>query len=879
VSPKSHFRRMIDDRLGSRLNRRRSVRTAERLCPYAVSGMPPESKNAASFGSYRNRSLHFSLRLLILMCPILLAACGGGYHPPITISLSPAPSTVVTSATAQFTAYVSNDPTNAGINWSASCSAAKCGSVSPAKTTSGMPTTYASPSGVSADLSVTLTASSVTDSTKSVSIPITVVPPLSVTTLSLPNATGGIAYNQALQAAGGLPPYTWSLSAGSTVPAGLVLDSNGTIAGSPTAGGNFNFSVQVADSGNPQLTAPATLSMTVTILPLTVSTTSLPNGTVDTSYLQSLQATGGVPPYTWSISSGSLPPWVSFDAQGVLQGFPNSAASTSFTVLVTDAETPAAKTAQPLSITVTTGTGANDSRLKGHYAFLFSGFDDATGSPVAVTGSLTADGAGNLINGLEDINGPGAPSLNVPFTGTYNIGADDRGAFTIVTSSDTRTYVCVIGAVKTGVANNGRLIEFDDTDGKTGRRGSGILRLQDTTAFSLASITGPYAFGLGGSDASGSRGAMVGRFTADGKGSLPSGIADENVAGTATNPSLTGSYTAPSMSNGRGVLTLNPSGAANWNFAVYIVSANELLAMTTDVLSSAGLHSGSILSQKSTAFSSQSFNAPAILYDSGVDTSTPPKANAELGILTPDGNGTVLATLDQNTAGAISQQVSFTGAYSVTPIGRVIINNWRANNTSPLRLLYLVDTNKAFFLDSSSAVGFGFVEPQATPPAGGYVDASLSSAFLSGTSTPTLSTLPNASGQGLLDGTTNFSETVDASSSTGLTVGKTTTGTYSISGNGRGTVTSLKTSGILGVLFLTILALLILVLCAPKLAHRTAPRPVFAMLLLLAVILASVAGCILPKPELVFYVISPTKFVLIDLSKSNTTPTVAIFEQ
>jgi hypothetical protein len=533
----------------------------------------------------------------------------------------------------------------------------------------------------------------------------------------------------------------------------------------------------------------------------------------------------------------------------------------------------------PLSITVTSGAGANDSQLKGQYAFLFSGFDDATGSPVAVVGSFAADGAGNISNGVEDINEPAGPTLSVPFTGTYNIAADSRGAFTINTSTGTTTYACVIGALNGGIATNGRFIAFGDTTGTNGQRGSGILRLQDTAAFSLASITGPYAFGLVGREAWGARSAIVGSFTADGAGNLPSGLADESIAGTATNPSLTGSYTAPSTSNGRGSLTLNPSGASSWRLSAYVVSASELLVMTTDALTSAGLHSGSILSQKSISFTNNSFSAPAVLYDDGVDTSSPPKPNAEIGLLSPDGNGSLQATVDQNTAGLISKDISFAATYSVASIGRVTLTNWRADTTSPARFLYLVDANKAFYLDTGTAVGFGFIEPQAAAPTGGFVNASLSGAFLSSTVSPTVIAIPNASAQGTLDGKTNFSETADISSSTGLIVGQTTTGMYTIAANGRGTVTSLTTSGIVGVILLAMLSLILAVVCAPKWRHQPSLRPTFAFFVLLAVVLAGVAGCVFPKPELVFYEISPAKFVLIDQSKSDTTPTLAIFEQ
>ena len=818
-----------------------------------------------------------------LLLSMVLAAsdigCGGGQGTlPITVAILPASSTVVMGTTTTLTGTVSNDSRNGGINWIVSCPATKCGSISPANTISGTTTTFTAPANLTADLNVTITATSATDATKSATTPITIVLPLSVATTSLPNATGGITYSQTLQATGGLPPYSWTLTSGSSLPAGLSLGGDGTVTGSPTAGGTFSFSVQAADSSSPALTATGKLNLMVVILPLSVSTTSLPDGTVDTAYRQSLQAAGGVLPYTWTITAGSLPSWASLSSQGAIEGIPNSAGNSSFTIEVTDGESTAQTASQPLSVSVTAGSGANNAKLKGQYAFLFNGFDDGTGSPVATVGSFTADGAGKLIDGIEDNNGAGGTALNVPFTGTYNIGSDNRGAFTFQTSSGTKTFACVIGTVNGGVASTGKFIEFDDTTGQHGQRGSGILRLQDATAFSLSSIKGPYALGSVGEDPAGKRSAMVGSIAADGTGNFTSGVADMSVAGAASSPSLTGNYTAPSLSNGKMMLLLNISTTSGWTFGGYVVSAGEVLVMTTNDISSAGLHSGSLLTQKSTAFTNSSLNAPAVLYGSGADTNSPPHPDAEIGLLVPDGNGSVQVTFDQNSAGSVSLNSTFTTTYSVSSNGRTVVPNWGPSANGSTRYLYLVDTNKALYLDSGPAVGFGLIEPQAAAPAGGFVSASLSGTYLSGTAFPTTGTLPTASAQGSLDGTDSFSETVDLSTTGGLIVGQVTTGGYAVSSNGRGTVTSLTTSAISPVP-LAIISLVIAAFSVPGLRRRRVLRPVLAATVLMTLVMVGLAGCVFPKPQLVFYVISPTKFVLIDQTKSDTTPTVAIFEQ
>src|SRR5262245_18049891 len=70
--------------------------------------------------------------------------------------------------------------------------------------------------------------------------------PLSVTTTSLPNATVQSPYSQQLAATGGTPPYTWTLNPSSgSLPPGLTLASNGTVSGTPTTAGAYNFGVIV----------------------------------------------------------------------------------------------------------------------------------------------------------------------------------------------------------------------------------------------------------------------------------------------------------------------------------------------------------------------------------------------------------------------------------------------------------------------------------------------------------------------------------------------------------------------------------------------------------------------------------------------------------
>ena len=75
-------------------------------------------------------------------------------------------------------------------------------------------------------------------------------------------------------------------------------------------------------------------------------------GRVGTAYSQTLAATGGVTPYSWSLYSGSLPGGLSLSSGGVISGTPTTARTSNFTVQVADSQGPADTDTQALSITV-----------------------------------------------------------------------------------------------------------------------------------------------------------------------------------------------------------------------------------------------------------------------------------------------------------------------------------------------------------------------------------------------------------------------------------------------------------------------------------------------------------------------------------------------
>ena len=193
--------------------------------------------------------------------------------------------------------------------------------------------------------------------------PPTAPTPLAVTTSSLPGGTVGAPYpSTGLQASGGVSPYTWSLGSG-TLPAGLNLAAGGAISGTPTAAGSYPVTFAVTDSSPTPQTAKAALTLTVSgsqMPVLTLTTTTLADATLNTAYSATLTASGGVPPYAFSLTSGtSLPAGLTLSTAGAIGGTPTKAGSTVFSVDVTDSSTPALSKTGSLSITVNATAGAS----------------------------------------------------------------------------------------------------------------------------------------------------------------------------------------------------------------------------------------------------------------------------------------------------------------------------------------------------------------------------------------------------------------------------------------------------------------------------------------------------------------------------------------
>jgi hypothetical protein len=169
---------------------------------------------------------------------------------------------------------------------------------------------------------------------------------LTITTTALNDGVVNLPYSLTLAAAGASGTLTWSVKSGA-LPAGLTLSPGGVISGTPTATTSGTaIVIQVQDNGPPQQTVSKSFNVRIAAT-LTVTTpAALPDAIVGVPYSATLQASGGISPFTWSVTAGSLPAGLQLSSGGIISGTPiATAASASFTVSATDSASPTPQSA------------------------------------------------------------------------------------------------------------------------------------------------------------------------------------------------------------------------------------------------------------------------------------------------------------------------------------------------------------------------------------------------------------------------------------------------------------------------------------------------------------------------------------------------------
>ena len=333
----------------------------------------------------------------------------GGAYPPTALSAS--------GGTAPYTWAVTSGNLPTGLNLSGS------GTISGNPTAAGTFT-----------FTVTVTDSATpTPHTSTSSLSITINALLAVTTSGTLPTTGetGQAYSATLAQTGGVGPFTWSLPAGSTLPAGLNLSAAGVISGTITAAANtYAFTVKITDAqGNSVVSGNISIKVDAALV---ITPPTFPTGVVGVSYTSpAFTASGGsASGYALAIASGTLAPLVLGGGTGVVTGTPTTAGTLQFTVKVTDslgyvATTGSLSITINPAITVSLGPASPVSLDQGKTQLVTATVGNDPASAGVTWSAVT--GAGTLT---------GATSTTVTFNAPASVGSASTATFTATSVTD-----------------------------------------------------------------------------------------------------------------------------------------------------------------------------------------------------------------------------------------------------------------------------------------------------------------------------------------------------------------------------------------------------------------------------------------------------------
>ena len=155
--------------------------------------------------------------------------------------------------------------------------------------------------------------------------------------VTLPNGTAGSPYNGSITASGGVEPYNYSVSSG-TLPAGLTLDSTtGALSGTPEMAGTFNFTMTATGSGRCPGSRDYALVIACRTINVTPANPNLPPGSAGAAYNRIFTANGGLAPYSFSVTAGTLPTGLTLNSTtGALSGAPTASGTFNFAIWATD---------------------------------------------------------------------------------------------------------------------------------------------------------------------------------------------------------------------------------------------------------------------------------------------------------------------------------------------------------------------------------------------------------------------------------------------------------------------------------------------------------------------------------------------------------------
>ena len=222
----------------------------------------------------------------------------------------------------------------------------------------------------------------------------------------------------------------WSVSAGTISPTGMFTAPR--VSSPQTVLVN---AVSAADSG---ARAAAFVEVSpVLITPLAIASSSLPEATLGVPFSASLNATGGTPPYTWSVVAGALPGGFQLDSSsGVISGTTSQPGTFSFTAQVADSAHATSSAASSILVTPTNSGSNFDGPAELPRVYLQSSLADtpAPGTTIQVAAGDDLQGALNAANCGDTV----ALAAGATFTGLFQVPAkpcDDQHWIVVRTSA------------------------------------------------------------------------------------------------------------------------------------------------------------------------------------------------------------------------------------------------------------------------------------------------------------------------------------------------------------------------------------------------------------------------------------------------------------
>jgi hypothetical protein len=664
----------------------------------------------------------------------------------------------------------------------------------------GTSTNFVAPANVPTPATFNITATSVANLAVAASVSVTITGPAPAISITSPaDLTQTIATS-------GTMPITASVTGLANTAVNWTV--NGVANGNSTYGTISGSGLSIAYDAPTAVPTPATFDVTVTSqansslsasVSVTITSGVVVSITTPTSPLNVVA--GSVVKFLASVT-GTANTGVSWAVNGIASGDPTygiisnpSLSSTYVAPFAVPAPatfeitaTSLADNTKSATVTVTItppaaacGSG-DESTFKGQYAFNLSGFNSSGFK--AVVGSFAVDGAGNITGGEADRNAQAGSEAEAAISaGLYSVGPDHRGCATLVTDLGNYTTRFQLGAVSSGVATAGLIMEFDPPT-STAYIATGQIYEQDTASFS-AGLNGGYTHLLVGVDPTdGDRIACAGVHTSSG-GNISDSEQTCNEAGTITQTGPTagnvGSY-GTIDSYGRFTETVSSS-----NLVAYAIypggSATEpaALVMTTG---NDPVMAGEAYAQTGT-FSQSSLANDYVMYANGIDNSTSSKISFALA--SGDGVGTLtLNNYYENDGGTwVTGNAAPSYTYVVDSYGGVTLSTKTVPDAGHL---YLTGTGITAYVDVDSGVFAGFAVVQTGN--GTLNDSSLNGSFFAGT-TAVVNQASSAEGDvATLNGSGGVSVTYDTTSTTSQQVDQSSSPTVSIAANGTFTTSS-----------------------------------------------------------------------------------------